>query len=101
MIQNPEEVLPSVLSTMIPVGLSGLVIAGLIAAAMSTFDSVVNSGAAYWVKDIYQRFINPGAGEKTLVKHSRWASVLIVVIGFLLTKQFKNINDIWGWLTMN
>lgn len=99
-IQNPEEVLPSVLSTMIPVGLSGLVIAGLIAAAMSTFDSVVNSGAAYWVKDIYQRFINPEAGEKTLVKHSRWASVLIVVIGFLLTKQFKNINDIWGWLTM-
>ena len=99
-IENPEEVLPSVLSTMIPVGITGIVIAGLIAAAMSTFDSVVNSGAAYWVKDIYQRFINPDASEDTLVKHSRWSSVLIVIVGFLLTKQFKNINDIWGWLTM-
>lgn len=99
-IENPEEVLPSVLSTMIPVGLTGLVIAGLIAAAMSTFDSVVNSGAAYWVKDIYQRFINPEASEKTLVAHSRWASILIVIVGYLLTTQFKNINDIWGWLTM-
>lgn len=99
-IQNPEEVLPSVISTMIPVGISGLMIAGLIAAAMSTFDSVVNSGAAYWVKDIYQRFINPDASEKLLVRHSRWSSVLIVVIGILLTKQFENINDIWGWLTM-
>lgn len=99
-IENPEEVLPSVLSTMIPVGITGIVIAGLIAAAMSTFDSVVNSGAAYWVKDIYQRFINPEASEDTLVKHSRWSSVIIVIVGFLLTKQFKNINDIWGWLTM-
>src|SRR6056297_2467192 len=60
-IQNPEEVLPSVLANMIPVGITGIIIAGLIAAAMSTFDSVVNSGAAYWVKDIYQRFINPDA----------------------------------------
>ncbi len=99
-IQNPEEVLPEVLSTMIPVGITGIVIAGLIAAAMSTFDSVVNSGAAYWVKDIYQRFINPEATESTLVKHSRWSSVVIVIIGYLLTKQFENINDIWGWLTM-
>lgn len=99
-IQNPEEVLPAVLSTMIPVGLTGLVIAGLIAAAMSTFDSVVNSGAAYWVKDIYQRFINPEASEDQLIIHSRVASILIVVVGYLLTKQFKNINDIWGWLTM-
>lgn len=99
-IQNPEEVLPAVLSNMIPVGVTGLMIAGLIAAAMSTFDSVVNSGAAYWVKDIYQRFINPEATERNLVMHSRLSSVAIVVVGVLLTKQFENINDIWGWLTM-
>jgi len=99
-IQNPEEVLPSVLANMIPVGITGIIIAGLIAAAMSTFDSVVNSGAAYWVKDIYQRFINPDASEKKLVMHSRLSSLAIVIIGLLLTKQFENINDIWGWLTM-
>jgi Na+/proline symporter len=99
-IQNPEEVLPSVILNMIPVGLKGLIIAGLIAAAMSTFDSVVNSGAAYWVKDIYQRFLNQDATEKALVMQSRLASIIIVVIGVLLTEYFDSINDIWGWLTM-
>jgi len=99
-IANPEEVLPEVLSNMMPIGLTGLIVAGLIAAAMSTFDSVVNSGAAYWVKDIYQRFINPEASQKKLVSQSRWASVIIVVFGILLTKQFRNINEIWGWIQM-
>lgn len=100
LIQNPEQVLPTVISTMIPVGIKGLIIAGLIAAAMSTFDSIVNSGAAYWVKDIYQRFIHPEADQKRLVLQSRLASILIVVVGVLLTKQFSTINEIWGWLTM-
>ena len=99
-IENPEQVLPSVISTMIPVGLKGLIIAGLIAAAMSTFDSIVNSGASYWVRDIYQRFLNPEATPKALVDQSRVASVLIVVFGVLLTSQFDSINQIWGWLTM-
>ena len=99
-IANPEEVLPEVLSNMMPIGLTGLIVAGLIAAAMSTFDSVVNSGAAYWVKDIYQRFINPEASQKKLVSQSRWASVVIVIFGILLTKQFRNINEIWGWIQM-
>lgn len=99
-IENPEQVLPSVISNMMPVGLKGLIIAGLVAAAMSTFDSIVNSGASYWVRDIYQRFMNPEAGEKQLVTQSRIASILIVVVGVLLTSQFDSINQIWGWLTM-
>jgi len=99
-IQNPEEVLPTVLMNVIPVGMKGLLLAGLIAAAMSTFDSVVNSGAAYWVKDIYQKFIRPDADEKKLLLHSRLASLVIVVIGLLLTYAFDNLNQVWSWLTM-
>ena len=99
-IANPEEVLPVVLIELIPTGLKGLLVAGLIAAAMSTFDSVVNAGAAYWTRDIYQRFINPEADEDRLVLHSRWASALVVVLGMLSTYAFTSLNDIWGWLTM-
>jgi Na+/proline symporter len=99
-IANPEEVLPVVLIELIPTGLKGLLIAGLIAAAMSTFDSVVNAGAAYWTRDIYQRFVNPDATEKLLVRHSRWASALVVVLGMLSTYAFESLNDVWGWLTM-
>ncbi len=99
-IQNPEEVLPTVLVNVIPTGMKGLLLAGLIAAAMSTFDSVVNSGAAYWVKDIYQKFIRPDADEKKLIWHSRMASLVIVIVGLALTYAFNNLNQVWSWLTM-
>lgn len=99
-IANPEEVLPTVLMNLFPVGIKGILVAGLIAAAMSTFDSVVNSGAAYWVKDLYQRFLNPEATQKQLVWHSRISSALIVIAGTAFTFFFDSLNDIWGWLTM-
>jgi len=99
-IADPEKVLPAVIVNLIPIGLKGLLIAGMMAAAMSTFDSIVNSGASYWVKDIYQGFINPKANEKQLVFQSRLSSILIVVIGLVLTLGLTSINEIWGWLTM-
>ena len=99
-IANPEEVLPTVLLELFPVGLKGLMVAGLIAAAMSTFDSVVNAGAAYWVRDLYQRFLRPDASAKTLVNHSRGASVVIVVLGTAFVFLFDSLNDLWGWLTL-
>ncbi len=98
-IQDPEKVLPVVINQLVPVGVKGLLIAGLMAAAMSTFDSTVNAGAAYWVKDIYQTYLNPKATEKQLLSHSRWASIIIVVLGLGFMLLIKNINEIWGWIT--
>jgi len=100
-IQDPEIVLPTVVNQLVPVGIKGLLVAGLMAAAMSTFDSTVNAGAAYWVKDIYQAYINPKASKKLLMIHSRWASIIIVLLGLFFTLFIKNINDIWGWITMS
>lgn len=99
-ISDPEKVLPTVIFNILPLGLKGLLVAGLMAAAMSTFSSLINSGASYWVRDIYQEFINPDATEKKLIVHSRLASVLIVLLGLGLTINIKSINEIWGWLTM-
>jgi len=83
----------------VPIGVKGLLVAGLMAAAMSTFDSTVNAGAAYWVKDIYQAYINPEASEKQLMRHSRWSSMIIVVLGLGFMLLIRNINEIWGWIT--
>ncbi|MEP0860025.1 MAG: sodium:solute symporter [Ignavibacterium sp.] len=99
-ISDPEKVLPTVIFNILPVGMKGLLVAGLMAAAMSTFSSLINSGASYWVRDIYQEFINPKADEKKLIVHSRVASILIVVSGLFLAAGIKSINEIWGWLTM-
>ncbi len=98
-IEDPETVLPVVINQLVPIGIKGILVAGLMAAGMSTFDSTVNAGAAYWVKDIYQTYINPQATEKQLLSHGRWSSVLIVILGLGFMLLITNINDIWGWIT--
>ncbi|MDJ0592637.1 MAG: hypothetical protein QNJ72_22050 [Pleurocapsa sp. MO_226.B13] len=99
-ISDPELILPTVIAEYVPIGIKGLLIACFISAAMSTFDSIINSSAAYWVKDIYQAYFNPQASPQQLLMQSRLASVAIVVVGVLLSYQIKNINEIWGWLTL-
>jgi len=99
-IADPELVLPTVIKYYIPTGIKGLLIAGLMAAAMSTFDSTVNAGAAYWVKDIYQAYLKPNSTEKELMLQSRLSSLVIVAIALLFSLTISNINEIWGWITM-
>ncbi len=98
-IEDPETVLPVVINRLVPIGIKGILVAGLMAAGMSTFDSTVNAGAAYWVKDIYQTYLNPKATEKQLLSHGRWSSVIIVILGLGFMLLITNINDIWGWIT--
>ncbi|MEB3215682.1 MAG: sodium:solute symporter [Nostocales cyanobacterium 94392] len=99
-ISDPELILPTIITEYVPVGMKGLLIACFLAAAMSTFDSIINSSAAYWVKDIYQAYLKPEATNQQLIVQSRLASVVIVVVGMLFSYQIKNINEIWGWLTL-
>jgi len=99
-IENPEVVLPTVLMELFPAGIKGLLVAGLLAAAMSTYVAIVNSGAAYWVNDLYQRFLRPDADRKALIFQSRLASVAIVLFGLMSTYMFDSLNDVWGFLTM-
>ena len=97
---DPEQVLPIVLSQLLPAGIKGVVIAGLIAAAMSTFDSTLNAGASYLVKDIYQTYLNPSANGPTLMKVSRVATIALCLAGVLFAAVVPNINMIWGLITM-
>ena len=99
-IADPELVLPTVIKYYIPSGIKGLLIAGLMAAAMSTFDSTVNAGAAYWVKDLYQTYLRPNASQKDLMFQGRIASLVIVSLALIFSLTIKNINEIWGWITM-
>lgn len=97
---DPEQVLPVVLGELLPAGIRGVVLAGLIAAAMSTFDSTLNAGASYLVKDIYQSYMRPDASGKQLMKVSRWATIGLCVAGVSLAAIVPNINRIWGLITM-
>ncbi len=94
-----EKILPFTLSNYMPVGLLGLVLAGLIAAFMSTFAANVNAGPAYIVNDIYKRFINPGASNKRLLQMSYLASFAVVITGIITGFFISSINDIFMWIT--
>ena len=97
--QDPEQTLPVVLSQAIPSGIRGLLVAGLIAAAMSTFDSTINAGVSYWIRDIYQLYIKPQASEKTLIRQSYGATIALTAIAIILSQTVQNINEIWSWIT--
>ena len=100
-LTNPdfESILPEVLATYVPVGLLGFLLAGLIAAFMSNFAATVNAAPAYLVNDIYKKYVNPHASEKTYVRMSYAASLLIVVIGIAVGFMVTSINDVVLWIT--
>jgi Na+/proline symporter len=93
-----EQILPYVIRNFIPVGLVGFLLAGLLAAFMSTFDSTVNAGAAYLVNDIYKRYFGPNETQKKYVKMSYLASILVVITGVFFGFMTESINAVLQWI---
>ena len=99
-VTDSEKVMPIVLMQFLPTGIRGLVIAGLLAAFMSTFSSIVNSGAAFIVRDIWQPYFRPAASVKETIKAGYFASILIVVFGLAIGFNAASIAQIWSWIMM-
>jgi len=93
-----ELIMPYVISNFIPAGVTGLIIAGLLAAYMSTFDSTVNAGAAYLVNDIYKRYIRKNASDKQYMNMSYIASIVIVVVGVAFGSMATSIHSVMQWI---
>jgi len=93
-----EQILPYAINNFIPVGLSGLLIAGLLAAFMSTYAATVNAAPAYIVNDIYKRYFNPNGDDKQYIRLSYWVSTLLVVIGVGVGFLISSINEIMQWI---
>ena len=100
-ISDPEMVLPSVVQHYMPAGLIGLAISGLLAAEMSTLDSTINAASAYAVKDLYQGFIRPKAGEHSLMRIGYISSILIVAVGLFIGLRAESIAQIWNWINLS
>ncbi len=93
-----ELILPYVINNFLPAGLLGILLAGLLSAFMSTFSATVNAGAAYLVNDIYKKYLNPNAENKTLIRASYLASVLVLVAGISVGLFLSSINQITQWI---
>jgi SSS family solute:Na+ symporter len=93
-----EQILPFALANYIPSGLLGLVLAGLLATFMSTFAATTNAAPAYVVNDIYKRYINPNASDKTYVYLSYVVSIAFVVVGTAIGLFIPTLNGLILWI---
>jgi solute:Na+ symporter, SSS family len=93
------EALLGMVITQLPTGVKGLIMAGMLAAFMSTFSAVVNSGPAYIVNDIYKKYFNPGATQKKYIQVSYIACAAIVIVGLLIGLGVKNISTMFDLIT--
>jgi Na+/proline symporter len=95
---DPETALPLIIGSMLPIGIVGFMLAALLSGFLATFSSTVNGGAAYLVKDIYQRYINPEADNRQLVWASYISSTLLIVTGLVISIFGSSINTAFLWI---
>jgi Na+/proline symporter len=93
-----EMVLPYVIKEFIPVGLVGLLMAGLLAAFMSTFSATLNAGGAYLVNDLYKRYLVPTASNRHYILASYVAQGVILAIGFGFGLMAQSVNQMTQWI---
>lgn len=79
---EPDRLYPHMANLFLGVGLKGLVVAGIVAAAVSTFDSLGSSLSALFTRDIYARLISGDRSDAHYVRVSRCATVVILALGF-------------------
>ena len=79
----------------LPRAARGLLVAGFLAAFMSTIATHLNWGSSYLVSDFYRRFVRRGASERHYVGVSRWVTILLVVLGAWVSWELVTIRAGW------
>ena len=93
-----EQILPSAISQFVPVGLMGLLLAGLLAAFMSTFAGTLNAAQAYIVNDIYLKYIKPEASQKQVSRTNYLTGILVVAISVFFGFFAQDVNSVLQWI---
>ncbi|HCO92523.1 MAG TPA: sodium:solute symporter [Phycisphaerales bacterium] len=97
-ITKGSQVFPFFIATQLPVGLKGLVVAAILAAAMSTVDSNLNCSATVLLLDFYKRYFNPKIGERQSIMFLRGTTIAWGILGTffaILMIRAESILDLW------
>ncbi len=90
-LTTPDQALPTLVGALLPTGLRGIVVAGLLAALMSSLSAVFNSCSTLITWDIYKK-LNPDASEKRLVAVGQISTAALVGFGLLWIPMMKLIS---------
>jgi SSS family solute:Na+ symporter len=96
-IENVDIVYPTMMFDLLPVGILGLVLAGLIAAMMSTIDSGLNSVSTLITMDFYQKLF-PEKDNEQLLGIGRWITFGVMVIAVSWAPQIQHFEKLWDYL---
>lgn len=90
---NSDAAFPTLVAKLLPAGVKGLIVCGILAALMSSLASLFNSSAALFTIDFYQRF-RPNTDPKKLVRIGQAATVVIVALGILWIPVMRSVGDV-------
>ncbi len=90
---NADAAFPTLVAKLLPAGVKGLVVCGILAALMSSLASLFNSSAMLFTIDFYKRF-KPNTSEKKLVGIGQMATVAIVILGILWIPIMRSVGDV-------
>jgi len=93
-----EQILPSAISEFVPVGFLGLLLAGLLAAFMSTFAGTLNSAQAYIVNDIYLKYMKPDASRRQISRTNYLTGITVVAISVVFGFFALDVNSVLQWI---
>lgn len=93
-----DNAFPWLISSFIPTGLKGLVLAALSAAIVSSLASMLNSTATIFTMDIYKPYFGRGVSEKQLVTVGRISVGVALVIAVILAPQLKNLGQVFQYI---
>jgi len=93
-----ELILPSAIKEFAPVGLVGLLLAGLLAAFMSTFAGTLNAAQAYLINDIYLNYKKSEATPKQIQIMNYGSGILVVIVSIILGFFVQDVNSVLQWL---
>ena len=89
---NGDMVFPTMVATLLPAGVRGIVVAGLLSALMSSLASLFNSCATLFTVDIYDK-IRPGRSQRELVRVGRIATSIVVVLGIIWIPVMRLVSE--------
>jgi SSS family solute:Na+ symporter len=96
-LENSDQVFPTLIREMLPIGLTGLVLAGLVAAIMSSIDSTLNSASTLIIKDFVEAPETP-IEPKRLGLLGRITTLVLMTIAAVWAPQIANFGGLWDYL---
>jgi len=92
-LDTADTAFPQLVAALLPAGIKGMVVCGILAALMSSLASLFNSSAMLFTIDFYKRY-KPETPEKKLVRIGQIATVVIVILGILWIPVMRSIGDV-------